>query len=318
MLKREKMLGGLSVLLAASFYGFMSPIVKGAYGEGHSFAQVTFSQFFYASFFFLPYFLWQLKKTKVNLKELWKLLLVGFLGLGGTSLFYYGSLQLLPASISLILLFQFVWVGLLLEWLFFGHKPTPYHLLSVGVVLLGTFFTIPIGDVGENLSLPGIGLGLAAAFSYSFFLIGTARLSAGMKGGMRSAIMVLGTLVLIFLFFLTYTPPVELNPFGTISKWGLLLGLLGQVFPPLLFSYGAPRIGGSLTSLFGTMELPVGILAAFFILNEVILPIQWFGIGLILAGILFSQLEPLFHQMLKGKKNSNEERVGRKPRESGS
>lgn len=306
-MNKEKLLGSLAVILGASFYGLMSPIVKGAYNDGHTFEQVTLSQFFYASLFFLPYFLWQMRKKKVSLKKLWHLLLIGILGLGGTSLFYYGALQYLPASLALILLFQFVWIGVLLEWIFYRKVATPYHLLAVFIVIVGTFFTIPLNFEKGGVSFIGMSLGLAAALSYSLFLNGTSHLSLEMDGGLRSAFMVFGSLVVLTLFFLSYVPPEELNPLGNMLGWGLLLGLLGQVFPPLLFSYGAPKIGGALTSLFGSVELPVGILAAYLILREEILPVQWIGILLILSGILLSQLEPFLQG--KGRKPTHQKKM---------
>ncbi|CCQ92892.1 conserved membrane hypothetical protein [[Clostridium] ultunense Esp] len=297
MKRREQVMGSLAVLLAASFYGVMSPIVKGAYGEGHTFPQITFSQFFYATLFYLPFFLWRMGKVKIPIREGVWLFFVGVIGLGGTSLFYYASLQYLPASISLILLFQFVWIGLLMDRLFFKKKGSPLQLFSVLIVLLGTFFAVPLSYEGGGIYLPGFLLGLAAAVSYSFFLIGTSHISHHMEGWFRSAWMVIGAMTVIGLIFLTYVPLQELNPFGGMTKWGLLLGLLGQVFPPLLFSYGAPKIGGSLTSLLGSMELPVGLLAAFFLLKEEINLVQWMGILLIFSGILLTQLE----QFINGK-----------------
>ena len=52
-----------------------------------------------------------------------------FIGL--TSIFYYGAMQYLPASLAIILMFQFVWIGIILEWIFSKIKPAPVTVLSI-------------------------------------------------------------------------------------------------------------------------------------------------------------------------------------------
>jgi drug/metabolite transporter (DMT)-like permease len=61
------------------------------------------------------------------------------------------------------------------------------------------------------------------------------------------------------------------------------------VVPTVAFNIGIPKIGSTLAAMLGSMELPVGVVAAFLILGEPVLPVQWLGMILILAGILLSE-----------------------------
>jgi drug/metabolite transporter (DMT)-like permease len=70
---------------------------------------------------------------------------------------------------------------------------------------------------------------------------------------------------------------------------GLVLGLLGQVLPTLLFTIGIPTIGSSLASTLGAAELPVAVVAAWLIAGESIGTMQVLGIVLILCGIVLAE-----------------------------
>ena len=75
-----------------------------------------------------------------------------------------------------------------------------------------------------------------------------------------------------------------------LYKWGLLLALLGTVIPPLFFSIGVPKVGVSVGAILSAAELPVAVVASRFILKESVDGLQWFGVALILAAIILSNL----------------------------
>ena len=77
----------------------------------------------------------------------------------------------------------------------------------------------------------------------------------------------------------------ELNTVALI-KWGVVLGLFGTVLPPILFNNGVPKIGAGLAGILATLEIPVSILSAYFMLNERIGILQAVGILIILVTII--------------------------------
>ncbi|HHY25507.1 MAG TPA: EamA/RhaT family transporter, partial [Desulfitobacterium dehalogenans] len=101
----------LTVFLGGCCYGMLSTIVKLAYSAGFPSSVVTGAQYFFGTIL-----IWSLvlvtKEKKLTLKQALKLLAAGIpFGLTGT--FYYQSLQTLNASLAIIFLFQFVWIGTL-------------------------------------------------------------------------------------------------------------------------------------------------------------------------------------------------------------
>lgn len=77
-------------------------------------------------------------------------LLISGIPLGLTSLFYYQSLQSLNASLAIIFLFQFVWIGSLFEWFFYKKKPTMGKLISIGILVIGSIFASGIIAEGSG------------------------------------------------------------------------------------------------------------------------------------------------------------------------
>jgi len=76
---------------------------------------------------------------------------------------------------------------------------------------------------------------------------------------------------------------------GMDSLWnyGLLLAFFGTVLPPVLFAYGMPKTGVSLGSILSAVELPVAVCMAYFVLHEYVSPLQFFGVVLILAVVVY-------------------------------
>ena len=105
----------------------------------------------------------------------------------------------------------------------------------------------------------------------------------------NSAIVSVASTISVFFIF----PPKFLWN-GTLGDglwlWALLIGGLGQVIPPVFFNLGIPVVGGSLAGVLGSIELPVAVTAAFLLLREEVVGVQWIGIVMILVGIVVSEL----------------------------
>ncbi|MGV3489036.1 MAG: DMT family transporter [Tuberibacillus sp.] len=298
----KKLSGILAVLCGASLYGCLNSVVKLAYKEGFSFSQITFSQYIYGFIGLLILTLMTKGFRKMPLKAFVHLSLLGLFGLGGTSLFLYACLSVEPTSTALVLLFQFTWIGILIERFVFKKRIHKGQVLAVLFVIAGTFCVLQIGSITfEDLSWFGIATGLLAACCYSIFLIGVSVFPPIIPEFYKSMIMVMVNVVVFFIIFSAVEPIREINPFGTIWIWGLILGVMGQLLPPLLLSYGAPIIGGTTTSILSSVELPVGIIVSGIMIKDTIDVVQWIGVVLILAGIYFAILRPKSERLKSAK-----------------
>ncbi len=279
----------LLVLAGACSYGILSTIVKLAYADGFDPGGVTGSQGLFGALLLLVLTLACKQWGPVSPRQWLALLGVGaFVGL--TGVFYYSSLTYIPASLGIVLLFQFTWIGVLAESLLEKKRPSTAKLVSLVLLLAGTILSANLfADEAMRVSWMGILLGLLSAVTYAAFIMASGRLALSVNPWMRSLALSLGSFLMVCMVF----PPVFLVD-GSLGaglwKWGLLLAVFGIVFPNLSFTYGVPRIGSGLATILGSAELPTATLLSYVILQEHVTPVQWAGVALILAGIVVAEI----------------------------
>lgn len=115
------------VLLGGALYGTLSSFVKLSYSYGFHAAEIAFSQALLAALFLGIYALFPSRKkpTKKLTRKDWVSLLLTGSAIGLTNYFYYYSVYFISASLAIILLMQFTWFSLLIEWGCFRKKPPP-------------------------------------------------------------------------------------------------------------------------------------------------------------------------------------------------
>lgn len=281
----------LLVFLGACSFGILSTFVKIAYSEGYTVGEVTGVQVFFGmSLLWVIYGVGKvfgfIGKDKGKKEPFWKLLLSG-LSTGSVSILYYKCVQLIPASIAIILLMQFIWISVLIEFIVFREKPSKLQILSVVLVLGGTVLAAGVFNQQEfSLSFKGIIFGLLAAFAYAIFLIVNGRVGNNYPAVQKSALMLTGACILVFTVF----PPTFLIS-GALAQglwfWGLLLSVFGTVLPPLFYAIGIPKVGIPLSSILSAVELPVAVGMSYFLLSEEVSALQWLGVIIILLAIIW-------------------------------
>lgn len=274
----------LIVFLGGCCYGVLSTFVKLAYSANFSTSQVTGGQFFFGAVLIWIFFLFT-KKKKLTFQQILKIVIAG-IPFGLTGIFYYQSLLRLEASLAIIFLFQFVWIGTLFEWFFYKKRPTKEKLVSIIILLIGSALAANIvSQEGTIPSWEGILWGLLASLSFTTSIFVSGSIEKDTPPVQKSALMSTGSLIVVF----TLYPPTFLFDFSVLSgvaPYGLLLGLFGVALPPLLFSIGMPHIGPGLGTILVASELPVAVTLSSFILLEQVSWIQWIGVVLILGGII--------------------------------
>ena len=142
------------------------------------------------------------------------------------------------------------------------------------------------------LNLKGIGFGLLAALCYAGFLMLSGRIGNEYPTLKKSALMITGACILIFVIF----PPAFLFNGalgGSLLKWGLIISVFGTVIPPLFYAEGVPKIGTALSSILSAAELPVAVMMAGFVLQEQVSFLRWVGVAIILSAMILPNLKYL-------------------------
>jgi drug/metabolite transporter (DMT)-like permease len=278
----------LYVFLGACSFGILSTIVKTAYKEGFTLHQVMGGQYGFG---------WALMLVLMLLFSRRRVSFTQFIRLAGvgactclTGVLYYMSLQSLPASIAIVLLFQFTWIGVGIEAMVTRKWPSKTAIGSVMILFAGTVLAGGLlGGHDFHLSLDGVLYGLGSALTMSLFIFFSGRVETQLPLIARSFYITTGSFLVLITVF---TPQAIFGiSFGNgLWLYGLVLGAFGAVIPVLLFGLGAPKISPGLASILSAGEFPVAVMASVVVLHEQVTWPQWLGIVVILLGIAYPQL----------------------------
>ncbi len=293
---KEQVKGIIAVVLGAASFGILSTFVKKAYAQGFTLGEVTGIQAFFGMLF-----LWILigimfiinkgyfsKYPSTSPK--WHIVVSG-LSTGAVSILYYKSVQLVPASLAIILLMQYIWIGQLIEFIFFKTKLTRRQSIGIAAILGSTVLATGLVEHDfKSISVVGIGYGLLAATAYAIFIIVSGRVGNDHPPLQKSAYMIIGAFLLVFVLLQPLTLFTS-SVFSSLWRYGLLLAIFGTVLPPLLFSYGIPKTGVSLGNILSYIELPVAVCMSYIVLKEHVSLLQFMGVAGILVVVVLLNIQ---------------------------
>jgi len=309
----------LLVFLGGCCYGPSSSTIKAAYAAGYSWNDVVMSQYFYGWLILFVLVIGSLifrrirKRSITPVKNARPLLRrIPGLALAGTcialvTVTYCLSLQTVPAYISGILLFQFTWMGVVIQAITERRLPEPKMIIAVGILVIGTFLAAGFAGLEGPLDPVGVIFALLSALMYALYMFMLGRVEIGMHPLNRSFLILSCSLLLMTVVF---TPAYFIQ--GTfvtgIWQYGIILGSIGCVLPMFLFAIAAPRISTGATTILSSSELPAAIICAVLFLDESVSWIQYAGIALVFIGIAFPQYHP--HTSWKYRWNRLEKGMG--------
>ncbi|MBA9028167.1 EamA family transporter [Peribacillus huizhouensis] len=276
------------VFLGGCSYGVISSFVKLGYREGFGIGELSGSQYLLGAIMlwiitiFVP-------KIKLSVKQKLILLISG-MPMGVTGVLYNKSLGYVDASFAIILLLQFTWISIILQYVFDKKIPNRKSIIATAIILCGSVLASGFLSSELSFSVVGIGWGLLSALSFATFIYVSGRASLPIHPIYKSAIMTTGAALLVFIVL----PPVFLlnGAFADgLLKYGLLIGFFGSLVPPLLFNIAMPKVGSGLGTILSASELPTAVLMSTLVLHEVVTFSQWSGVAVILFGIAYPNFQ---------------------------
>lgn len=272
----------LLILLSGCSLGLISPITKLAYDSGLQPGQVVFTQFFMA-WLILSTMALVTSRHRIGFKKVTKLVLAGGTN-GMAGLFFFVSLITLPASIAIVIMFQFTWMGVLLEAIVERRWPGREKLWSVLVLVLGIIMAG--GALEGNIKLDPVGVLFAtlSAVAFSLYIFFSGRVAEKEPPLNRSMWLMAGA---VLFSALVYPPKfiIEGQVTTNLIMFGLGIGLLGGCIPTFLLAKGVPHVGSGMATILCSAELPVALLGSALLLGEMVSSLQLLGVILILFGI---------------------------------
>ena len=286
--KRAATIGyALVVFVAGSSYGFVVPTVKMSMANGVYPTEFVTLQYLFAFVACLLFALVSRAKwpSPANCARM------AVLGLftGCTSICYYQAVSQLPSAVALTLLFQYVWVSVIIECIAKRRPPERSTVVAVIIVLVGTVFAAGLLEEGvRSLDPVGVAFGAASAVSYALFLFFSGRICPGERPAIRATMLALGGLAVTSLAnpgsYAVYAPDLGIWPYA------VLMGMIGIILPTTLINIASPKLSTGMVSVMASSELPVGILAAWALVGDQPSALTLVGAALVLVGIVVKQV----------------------------
>lgn len=273
----------LLVVLGAASYGILSTIIKLAIQDGFTASEAVTSQYYTGFLLALIIFI-LVKRGVPTFRGSFPVLIAGlFTAITGTV--YGKAVEYMPASLAVVLLFQFTWIGMLYECVLSKRLPKQSEVVSLVFLFGGTILAAGLIDVDlSGIPWQGWAWGLAAAFSFAAFVTANQKPVPGMDVVTRLFLMSFYAAIVITFF---QSPEILWNGMLGDGLWiyGAILGVFGIVLPIFLFSVGVPKVGAGMSSILSAVELPVAIIASMLLLGERLTLLQLLGIFFVLFGM---------------------------------
>ncbi|OUO91556.1 EamA family transporter [Gordonibacter sp. An230] len=283
----------LAVFLGGASYGAMGTVAKSAFAAGFAWPQTVMSQALFGTLLFGLAFAVEAARNKgavpMNARRLLKLAGTGMVT-ATTGVLYSIALSKLPVAVAITLLFQFTWIGIVIQVVATRKPPHAAQVTAAVVIMAGTVLASGLlsSDVDfASFDPVGIACALLSAVSCAAFMYLSGHVENDMPSFQRGFFICLGSLVVGVVVCPGYFPSGVL--FQGIAGYGVLLAVTVLFVPVLLFGIGTPKLPVGVSTILAASELPCGILVSIIVLGEGIGAVQAAGVVAILAGVVIAQ-----------------------------
>ena len=289
---KVRVIATLEVFLGGASYGFMATSYKLSYAAGFTSNQVVAGQGWFGLILFAVAFAVAAARGK-RWQRVGARSALSLMGLGCitccTSILYCYAMSVLPVSVALTLLFQFTWIGTVLQIILTRKPPAISQVIAAAVVVVGTVFASGVYKTGIAGYDPlGLVCGFGAAISCACFVTFSGRVKAPCSNEQRGMIVCAGVVIASHVVCPDFIVSGAL--LDGFAPYAFVCGLFGMTLPVLLFGLGTPHLTPGMSTIMTSAELPAGLLLAMLVLGEPISAVEWLGVAIILAGVCIAQV----------------------------
>ena len=285
----------LLVFLGGASYGAMATTYKLCYAAGFTSVQVVGAQSWFglglmACVFILQVLFCGIRPRRIGIRSTAQLIGLGVLTCT-TGALHCHAMNLLPVEASLALLFQFTWIGIVIQMILTHRPPRLSQVAAALVIVCGTVFASGIWHTGlAELSPIGVACSLGAAVSCALFVTLSGVVRVDCPTTQRGVIVSTGTAATSLLVCPDFL--VSGIVMQGMAPYGIIMGLFGLVLPVLLFALGTPHLPAGTCTILTSSELPAGLLLAMLVLGTPLSAVEWIGVAAILGGVALAQVPP--------------------------
>jgi drug/metabolite transporter (DMT)-like permease len=286
---KHPLFGSAIAVTGAFAYGFNIPAARVASLGGVTGSNLGFQRGVVLVLVLFAFFLIMGRSFRMQKGEAGKIILAGTCA-GLTAVGLLSSLSFIPVSIAVAIFYMFPLILILLSPLMGGEKLSPQKLMTFVIAFAGILLCI--GPTFEQMDWRGLALATLAAFACAFLI----QIASTIKQERVSLIFWLQLFCLPLLLPVAWAtgfpslPTIE-NAWLPIfiSSLGFYIGFACQVVV-------ADKVQPATLGLIFLIEPVIALLVAALFLGEQMLPLQYLGIALVLAGIAYDMVRDILRQ----------------------
>jgi drug/metabolite transporter (DMT)-like permease len=292
VMDRKEIRGYLYILAGTTLWGVSSVVAKSLFQLGLPPAQLVFIRLTLSTLILLLIFLVSDRNSMViDRKDIPYFIILGLIGVAGNQFAYYYTISKIHVGPGILIQYLCVfWIALYA--FFFQKEPfSRWKIFSLWLALAGCYFAVGAYRM-DLLRLNQIGIlsGLAASFFFSFYTL------YGEKGLRRYRPWTLVFYSFIFgaVFYSLLIFPLRVLTAGySLSIWAAFfyVAIVQTLIPFGLYFKGIDRIRATRASITSTWEVITSGITAYFVLGEVLYPLQILGGIAVIGAIVLLQIE---------------------------
>jgi drug/metabolite transporter (DMT)-like permease len=212
------------------------------------------------------------------------------------SIAYFRALDLIPASVTALVLYTYPVIVVLLAALFGVERFTWRSLLATLGAFLGCALTAGGAPAGTSLRPSGIAWALAAAVVYASYIVLSSRFGVGVPARVLALHLAQAAAVLCVAAGIAgegLALPID-------ARGLLAVAVVSTVVAMTAFLAGMALVGPTRASVLSSLEVIVTLALAHLLLGERLSAWQWAGAALILGAVAFQSAFALRRAMMSG------------------
>lgn len=279
--------GVLFCLLAAVAYSVTAPFAKVAYLADVNVVTLLAVRYLIAAIFFWVLIAQTGRKLPPR-STITRGLLLGAICQSGQTFLFASALKRIDASLAILLLYAYP-AMITVAAVLIGREHLTLRRVIALVVATGGVALVTAGSGGGKADVIGILLALGAAAVYTVtILTGHAILRATPPVTLAALVATGASVTFTTAGLVSGGFRFDFKPWGWLPIIGL--ALFASVCATVSNYAGITRVGPTVASILGTMEIPLGILFATLLLGERLFPLQAVGGVLVLSAVLLLQI----------------------------
>ena len=283
----------LSVIVSAACFATLGVLASAAYHGGATPLSLLTWRFVAAAVLMAGY---QALKAPASLvvgrSDIARFAVLSATGYGAASLCFFFGVQVAGAAVTTVLLYTYPAIVALIGWVFLKERLVPTRAAAIAVTFAGCAL-VAAPAPGENVRIAGVLLGLGAGAGYAAFTVLSHRWMDRRPRTVLMAYMFGFSAVIACGAALATGTSLSVRGWTPVAWWALGTLVLVPTFAAvLLYLHGMSEMGASRAALLSSLEPVFAIALASWLLGERLMPVQYAGCALVVAGVVLAEWVP--------------------------